>query len=493
LKYLIGLDLGTSSCKAIAIDLNGNIVAEASESYELKIRGEYIEQRPEDWWASTINCLLKIIRHLRSGIVAIGISSQANTLLTVNKDNIPLMDAISWLDQRSREELHEIIQTMGYENIHNSTGMIPNAGFTAPKVLWLRRRRKQLFSRSTKLLFSPQSYIVSKLTGRYVVDRTLASFSMLYNIRKGHWWSDMIELLELDEDMLPEVVESHQEIGELKSDIVKRLGLEHPVSIVIGAHDQCCAALGAGLTDASTIVDSTGTASAIVSMIEKLPSKIPKDLLCYHYVIPNSWTILGTISASGALVDWFLKLMGLTKSYKSIEKLAEKISIGSNGIIVLPYFSGGFRSNVPWRSRGAIIGLTLVHDTQHIYRAIMESLAFECKYFLDTIRSLNPSVKRVVLVGGGTKSRLWMRIKTNVYNLKVLVPTVTDTAPLGAAIIAGVGTGIFKDYHSATSKLIQFRESITPNENYVKAYEGLYRRYMALSTELSNVLNSMTM
>ncbi|RLE87335.1 MAG: hypothetical protein DRJ49_06600 [Thermoprotei archaeon] len=491
MKYLIGLDLGTSSCKAIAIDLNGNIVAEASESYELKIRGKYIEQKPEDWWASALNCLSRIVEHLRTNIVAIGISSQANTLLTVDKNGIPLMNAISWLDQRSEEELNEIIRTLGYEEIHDSTGMIPNAGFTAPKVLWLKRRQGKIFSRVFKLLFSPQSYIVFKLTGRFIVDRTLASFSMLYNIREGCWWSDLIELLELNEDILPDVVDSHQEVGELKEDVMRKLGLEHNVSVIAGAHDQCCAALGAGLTDTSMVIDSTGTASAIIGMVEELPPKIPRDLLCYHYVIPDSWTILGTISTSGALIDWFLKLSGLTRSYENIERLAEKVDVGSNGVMVLPYFSGSFRADIPWRSRGTIVGLTLSHGVQHIYRAIMESLAFECRYFLDLIRSINPLINKVVLVGGGTKSRLWTEIKANVYNLRILKPAIVDTAPLGAAIIAGVGTKVFRDYSSAVSSVIRFQKEIVPKDEHVAVYEDLYKKYLILSSRLGDLLSSL--
>ena len=425
MKCLIGLDIGTRNCKAYAIDINGKIIAKVSRAYDLIFPSPgMVEQDPEDWWRASFECIKEIINRTKAEVLAIGLSSQANTLLLLDKEGKALMNAISWLDQRSTKEVIDLNMKFGEDEIHNITGMIPNPGFVASKILWFKKKREQLLRKTRIILFSPQSYIAYKLTGKFVVDRSLASFSMLYNIRRENWFNELLEFTGINEKLLPEILNSHEVVGEIKNEIKKKLGLKRDVMLIIGAHDQCCAALGAGLLDKSTIVDSTGTASAIIGFLDELPNKIPRNLLCYHYVIPRKWTILGTLSASGALIDWFLRLLGKRDIYRKMEEKARNVKAGSNDVIVLPYFSGSFRSEIPQQIKGAILGLTLSHEAHHIYRAIMEAISFEIKYFLEIIEEISHPINRVISVGGGSKSRLWREIKANVFGKPILRPLI---------------------------------------------------------------------
>ncbi len=490
MEYLLGIDIGTTNCKAYAIDFNGNIIAKTSRSYNLIVHQNNVEQNPDDWWNAVLQCIQEIVRKASGQLRAIGLSSQANTLILLDYYGKPLMNAISWLDQRSIKEVKEIVDKLGFYELHNITGMIPNAGFTAPKILWLRKRNYELLKKCYKVLFSPQSYIAYKLTKSFVVDRTLASFSMLYNIRKSSWFSEMLDFIGINEEQLPKILYSYEVVGGVDKGILSKLGIKNEVEVVIGAHDQCCAALGAGLIKSNVVVDSTGTASAIIGLLDNLPDNIPREILIYYYIIPNKWTVLGTLSSSGILIDWFLELINAKGKYEVIESKAREIPPGANGVLVLPYFSGSFRENISAQARGTILGLTLSHNAYHIYRALMESIAFEMKYFLDIMKEMGCKFNTIVTVGGGAKSRLWREIKANVFNTKILKPQITDTAPLGAAILAGVGTKVFKDFKEAVSRVVKVEEVITPKCELVRVYQDIYRNYLDVSIKISKLYES---
>ena len=478
LKYLVGADLGTSGVKLYITDYEGRVVTVVREKYGLIFRGpDIVEQNPEDWWNAFSKCLRKVAEKYE--VSAIALSSQANTLLLLDEKGRVLSNAISWLDQRSFKEVNELIEAFGLKYLHQKTGMIPNPGFTAPKLLWLKKNKKDLLSRAKKILFSPQSYIAYKLTGKIAVDRSLASFSMLYDIRKEDWLSEVVEFTGIEADLLPTIHYSYEVVGHIRSEIAFKLRLSTKIPVIIGAHDQCCAALGAGVYCQGPVVDSTGTAGVILYVAEKLPEEIPESLLVYHYVFPGKWTALGTLSASGALIDWLIEFTGRKLSHEEFEREAEKVPAGSNGVRVVPYFSGSFRPGVPPDARGAILGLTLFHKPHHVYRAIMEAIAFELKYYLETIKNLGYPLSKVIAVGGGAKSRLWRKIKANVFELPVLKPKITDTAPLGACILAGIGSGAFKNIEDAM-RIVSIEEEVKPNKELIIIYRKLYKNYLDL-------------
>ncbi len=483
--YLVGLDIGTTSCKAYALAPSGAVVAKTSKSYELSFGPEgRVEQNPEDWWLAVVSCLRELASKV-SDVEALSVSSQANTLVLLGDDRRPLGAAISWLDQRSASEVNEIVREVGLSELRRRTGLMPGAGFTAPKLLWASRRG--LLAKARAVLFSPQSYVLLKLTGELVVDRTLASFSMLYDLRRRGWLPEILALVGLDEEALPRLVESCDVVGSLRREVAAEVGLSPDTVVVAGAHDQCCAALGAGLTGPGTVVDSAGTASAVMSVLDSLPDEIPGGLMCYHYLAPGKWTALGTVSASGALLSWILKLAGMPGGHGTLEARAGELSAGSDGVVVIPYFSGSFRPGVPHDARGAILGLTLGHGPHHLYRAALEALAFEARFFVEAIKAAGGRVRLVVSVGGGARSRLWREIKAGVLRVPVAKPVETDTAPLGAAILAGVGSGAFRDLSEGASKVVRVEEVVEPDRELAEAYDGLYRRYLEVAAEASRL------
>jgi len=488
---LLGLDLGTTGCKAYAISYEGELLAEVSRSYELTFPGPgLVEQNPEDWWRAAVYCIKELSVGKGLEITSISLSSQANTLVLMGSEGKALTTAISWLDQRSVREVDEMVNVFGDEELHSKTGMMPGAGFTAPKLLWIRKHRRDLLVKAKAILFSPQSYVAYKLTGKYLVDRSLASFSMLYDIWSKKWFSEVLDFIGVDESLLPDLLYSCELAGYVKKEVSSKLGFKNEVPMVIGAHDQCCAALGAGVIAPGPVVDSTGTASAIIYVTDTLPRKVPRELFVYHYVVRDKWTLLGTLSASGALVDWFLGLFtefGTNVSHEALEEEARKIIAGSEGVFIIPYFSGSLRPGIPHYARGSILGLTLSHGAPHIYRAIMEAIAFELKYYLEVIRSLNYPIRRAISVGGGAKSRLWKEIKANVFNLPVAKPRITNTAPLGACILAGIGAGVYRSLEEA-AKLVRAEEEIGPDKGLVEVYDQLYKQYLILSDKASRLL-----
>jgi len=489
-RLLVGIDLGTQSCRSIVFNEVGQMMAYAYKDYPLiHSKPTWIEQNPEDWWRAVSFTMREALRkekiHPRE-IAGISIATQANTPTPVDDFGRPRRFAISWLDTRCKPQCSQMAEILSENRIYQITGQQLMSNFAAPKLMWIRKNEPEIF-RNTKKFLLPEDFILYKLTGKFVTDLSLASFSLLFDIHKLKWSEEMLDMVGISSDLLPELHPSGTVIGEVGEGASKETGLKKGTPVVAGGHDQCCAAIGAGVVHPGYALCSTGTACAIMS-IQNRPILDPgRRLICYVHAVPNRWILLGALSTAGIVLRWFrdefcsvevdmANKLGMDP-YDILMRKAEAVEPGAEGVIVLPYFSGAFTPRMNDKARGVIFGLTLHHGKQHLVRALIEAVAFEIRCNLEVMEELGSSIKEIRLVGGAAKSPLWRQVKADVTGKPVLSPNIKEAGSLGAAILAGVGTGIYRDIDEGVRQAMTISERHEPREELYERYTCLYGIY----------------
>ncbi len=500
MEALLGVDLGTTNCKAIVYDLNGNRIADSQVEYPTyHPRPLWAEQDPKDWLdAFFLSARAAIREAYRKGyrIIGMTLTGQREGVVPISKNGEPLDRCIIWMDERSIPQTEEIRSTISEEEIYEKTGLRLAPMFTATKLIWLKENKPEVYEKAHVFL-QPKEFINFILTGKACTDPSLASRTLLFNIHKLDWDTEIISSCELSVDKLPEIIPSHEIIGHVREDYVKKLGLRRSIPVINGGGDRPCEALGAGVIRHGIVGETTGTTTNIKMSIDEVVLDPKRRILCSCHVIDDLRLLEAGTTPTGAILRWFRDNIALKEveeamkkgidPYDIISKEAEKVNPGSNGLILLPFFMG---ANAPrWNPylRGAILGLTLGHTRAHIARCIMESVAYLCKEIFDVFGELNLEIDKVVLLGGAARSTLWGIIKASVWRRRVIIPREIDAAPLGAAILAGLGTGAFNSAEEAVKDMIAYISHHDPIERWSKLYEKFYNAYLKITNTLENV------
>lgn len=494
LSYLLGLDFGTTGLKAFTIDLEGNIIAEAFQVYVTKYfkGGTWTEQDPDNWWKALNDCTKEISSKVDfKEIAGVGISSMECSPLPIDKKGEPLRPCILWTDQRSVKQMAYIRDIVGQERIYEITGMpirgktIRQLNYTSAKILWIKSNQPEIFEKTWKFL-DPGGFIIYRLTEQATSDFSQGSASQLLDIRKKKWSDALCKKIGIPGGKLPELGASTEVVGETSSVSEREIGLAKGTPIVRGGGDSVIGVFGAGATEAGVICDYQGTVESINASVDRPIFDKNKILRNYVHVIPDKWVIESVGWLSGGSYRWFKEAFCQTESeaaeklglsaYEIMDMEAEKVPPGSDGVIFLPpVFEIEFKST--------FFGLTAAHRKPHLIRAVLEGNAYQLRsakeYFQKAIK-----VKEMVVTGGGVKSRLWMQIKADVTETPIVIPKVYDVSPFGAALLAGVGVGIFKDCKEA-SNLIQVSKTVKPREENFEVYR---RRYDSLGKKIEGSL-----
>jgi len=489
--YLIGIDAGTQGVRAIVFGQDGQLVTGAYKTYPFDYpKPDWVEQTAEDWWIATLYAIREVMAKGKispKDVAGLSVSSQANTFVPVDKEGKALRPAISWMDQRANAQAKWLSDNLSADIIYQITGSPLSFVFDVPKILWLKENERSIFEKAYKFL-QVKDFIIHRLTNVFATDFSLVSLCMFLDIRRKKWAEEILESIGLSPDRLPEVYPSTDIIGEVTEEATNSTGLKNGTPVIVGGHDQCCACVGTGVVSNGLALDSTGTAYAMICPSEKPIIDPNKRLICYCHSVPKYWVVLGQLLSAGILLRWFrdnfctaeideARIL-MVDPYEVLTKDAEKISVGSDGLIVLPYFAGGRFLNP--NARGVIFGLTLNHRRPHITRAIMEAVAYESRYLIEATEELGIQVKELRLAGGAARSRLWRQIKCDVTGRPVLLPRVEEAASLGAAILAGVGVGVYKNVDEAVKKAVVFKEGLEPREDIHEVYNRLYQVYKKL-------------
>ena len=461
---LIGVDVGTTAVKAIAISPSGDVMKSAEEDYALTTpRPGWVEQDPEDWWKATE----KTLGRLNVGDVAgIGLTGQMHGLVALDAGMRVLRPAILWNDQRTGEQCRSIEERLGLERLIELTGNRALTGFTAPKLLWLRDNEPEVFDRIAHALL-PKDYVRLRLTGERATDVADASGTLLLDVERRTWSDEVLTELELDREWLPPVVESPEAAGTT----------DERVPVAAGAGDQAAGALGVGVDRPGPLSLALGTSGVVFAATDAFVADQRARLHSFCHAVPDTWHAMGvTLSAAGSL-RWLRDVVAPDASFEQLISEAERWPPGAEDVVFAPYLAGERTPHADPDARGAFTGLSLRHDRGALVRAVLEGVAYALRDSLELMRELGIEAETVRASGGGAHSDVWLRIIASVLNVRVERTAVQEGAAYGAALLAGVAAGVFKDPSEGVSACVRVHDTIEPEPRWRDTYEEGYGRF----------------
>jgi xylulokinase len=494
MDLLIGIDVGTTGSKALLIDDKGNVISSWTEEYPLYTPYPgWSEQDPEEWWIATKRAIQKIIKESSVSpkeIKGIGLTGQMHGSVFLDENGEVIRRAILWNDQRTSKQCEEIVEKVGgVQNLLNLTLNLALTGFTAPKILWLRENEPENYKRVRKILL-PKDYIRYRLTGEFASDVSDASGTLLFDVKNRRWSKEMLNFLEIPEEYLPKVYESPEITGNLLSSVADEIGLIPGIPVVGGGGDQAAQAVGTGIVKEGIVSVTLGTSGVVFAYLDKPKGEKEGRLHTFCHAVPGKWHTMGVMLSAGGSFRWFRDSFGeieieLSKwtgkdSYEYLTQEAEKIQIGSEGLIFLPYLTGERTPYPDPYAKGAFIGISLRHKKPYFVRSVLEGVAFGLKDSLELIKNLEIKIKEIRVSGGGARSSLWRKILADVFNSPIVLINVTEGAAYGAALLAGVGAGVYESVESACDIAIKVISKEEPDQKNAEAYAELYELYKSL-------------
>lgn len=462
----LGIDIGTTSLKAAAFTDKLEQLSQATVDYTLETSGVYAEFPAEKYWDITRQGIKEATEGIE--IEALSIDTQCETLILTDENGNPVRKAIVWVDNRADEEAKIIEAHFGRKKVYEVTGQPEiTATWPASKLLWVKRNEPEVWAK-TKKIFLLEDYILYKMTGMFVTEKTLQSSTIYFDIKNGTWWKEMLDFIGVETSMLPELYDSGVKIGEYDG-----------MTVVTGAMDQVAGGIGAGIIKKGIISEMTGTTMVLFVPTDTIPEFVENSIIPCHYNFDGKYALVLWTSVAGMAFKWFKN--NFCEDYKDFDALtaiAEKIEPGANGLTMLPHLCGSTMPKYNPEAKGAFYGITLEHTRAHFARAIMEAISCMLKANLDYI---NIDAKEIRLMGGGAKSNLWNQIKSDMTGKTLTTLKNKETACLGSAILAGVGAGVFASVEEACS-MIETDKVFTPSgTDYSKVYENY--------NNLDNLLN----
>lgn len=497
-SFLLGVDVGTTAIKAAVFDVEGTEVGSHSEEYSLLTpRAGHVELDPETYTSTFALAVRGVLRDLpvaAADLTVLGLSAQGETLLCLDADNAPIGRAIVWMDTRATAESEEIEAHFGRPAIHKTTGQVSmDAIWPAAKILWLRRHQPEVFERTAKFVLL-KDYLVYLLTGRLVSEDSLLCSTILWDINTRRYWPEMLRYLGLTEDQLPDIAEQGAIVGDVSLAGASDFGLPPGLPVSVGALDQACGALGVGNAVPGIFSESTGSALTSVTIVEQLALDPAGRVPCFPAAIPGQY-MLHNFSTGGMVMRWYRdefcaaetqieELCGIN-AYYLIDQEVKQVEPGSEGLIVLPHLQGSGPPDLDNYARGAIFGLTLAHKKQHLSRGIMEGVTMVLRRMIDSTAQLGVDVKEIISLSGGSKSDAWCQIKADATQVPVHTLRGAESAACrGAALIAGVGVGLWDSAVPTARSAVEVDRSFQPQPENAAVYDQLFARYMTLQESL---------
>jgi len=498
--YFLGIDVSTTATKALIINPVGQVLAVHSTTYGFETPHPlWSEQHPDLWWNGTQNSIRAVIAQAGinpSEIGGVGLTGQMHGLVVLDASGNVLRSAILWNDQRTQAQCDEIHKHVGLEKFIQITGNVALTGFTAPKVLWLRENEPELYARVAHILL-PKDYVRYMLTGEYATDKADGSGTVLMDLRQRVWSDEILAALDIPRAWMPRLFEGTQITGRISTKAARATGLKPGTPVVAGGGDQAAQAVGMGAVIPEVVGLTVGT-SGVVFATTPSPMIEPQGRLhAFCHAVPGRWHFMGVMLSAAGSLQWYRDTLAPGMSFDELVNEAEKVPAGSEGLLFLPYLSGERTPYPDPQARGAFIGLTLRHTRAHMTRAVLEGVAFGLRDSFALIQTNCPGEFRQIRAsGGGTKSALWRQILASVLETELATINTVEGAAFGAALLAGVGAGNWKNVDEACQTTIKITQSQSPEDKHVETYiEGykLYRSmYPALKTSFAGLENLST-
>ncbi len=477
-EMLLGVDLGTSSAKAVFFTSDGCLAASGSESYGIDSpHPRWAEQSPEVWWRAVLGSIRKASAAVTAPyrIRGIGLSGQMHGLVCLDRAKNVLRPAIIWADQRSGREATEINDFLSERRLYDKTLNKASSGFLLPSLLWVVRNEPAI-AREIAHVLLPKDYIRFRLSGDLATEFSDACGTGAFDVAGGRWFDELLEYFSVSRHIMPPVLCSSACVGKLSTDVADSLGLEAGIFIAAGAGDQAAQAVGNGLIAPGLASSNIGTAGQFFIASEKPLYDSKLRCNCFNHAHPDLWYLLGANLSAGFSLKWLWKnVLGREEDYEGAARLAAAAPAGSRGLLFHPYLNGDRTPHQDAEASASFIGLSGSHGAPEMVRSVMEGVAFSMREGLEIARSMGLAPSRIVASGGGARSSLWRQIQADVYNTPVAVTEVKEQACMGAAILAGVAGGVFGSIADGCGAMVRSREELTePNRSNVALYEEMY-------------------
>ncbi len=485
--YFIGIDLGTSAAKLLLMDEAGSIKNTVSRDYPLEFpRPGWSQQAPEDWREAVMEGIPQLLRGFdASSVAGIGCGGQMHGLVILDAQDRVIRPAILWNDGRTEKQVRYLNEDIGRERLSRLTGNIAFAGFTAPKLLWLRENEPENFSRIAKIML-PKDYINYVLTGVHSCDFSDASGTLLLDVEHRCWSHEMLELCSLRPEQMPRLYESYQAIGCLKPDIARALGLSRRVLVCAGAGDNAAAAIGTGVVGDGACNISLGTSGTVFISSKNFGVDSNNALHSFAHA-DGAYHLMGCMLSAASCNRWLMEDVYRSGDYASEQAEILPNRLGENHVFFLPYLMGERSPINDTNARGCFIGITLDSSRADLTQAVLEGVAFAIRDSLEVARSLGLEIGSSRLCGGGAKSPLWRRILANVLNLRLESPASEQGPGMGGAMLAMVACGIFPDVETACRTLVRISSAVEPEAGLAEKYEKRYRQFKQIYPALKEL------
>lgn len=459
---LVGLDVGTSGVKALAVAPDGDIVASCEEGYPLSTpRPGWSEQDPDDW----LRASEKALAALGHRPTVLGFSGQMHGLVCLDEADRVLRPAILWNDQRTGTECEEIEERVGLDRLIALTGNRALPGFTAPKLLWLRSHEPEVYARIRRIVL-PKDYVRLRLTGEWAIDVADASGTLLFDVARRRWSDDVLAALEIPREWLPPVAESTE---------------------IAGAGDQAAAALGVGVVREGLLSVVLGTSGVVFAALPAYAHDAEARVHAFCHAVPGTWEAMGVMLNAAGSFRWFRDAVAPGTPYGELTTEAERWPAGAEGLTFLPYLQGERTPYADPDARGSFTGLSVRHDRGGLVRAILEGVAYGLRDSLELLRELGVDPAAGRASGGGARSRLWLQILASVLALPIELTAVEEGSAYGAALLAGVASGAYASADEAVARCVRVREVVEPNAAWARGYEEGYARFRSLYPAIRGV------
>jgi xylulokinase len=490
MTLLLGIDIGTSSVKALLFDseTSKTLAVDGREYPIRKPAPDRAEQDADDWWRATVEVVKRVVAVAgRRDVSAIGCCGQMHGGVFLDSQKQPIHPAIMWADQRSGEVCKVLIEKVGAERFASIAGTLPAAGFMLPTLAWVARHDPRLLEKIHSFVL-PKDYVRLRMTGEVASDVSDAVATAAFDVTRKQWSAELIQAAGVPESIFPPVLESNALAGYLTEQAARELGLNASIPIVAGCADQPAQMLGSGLIAPGVASVATGSGGQV--NVPLMPTNgVPTDvrLHVFNHAIPGMYYVLGAILSAGLALRWLRNLVGLqhvSDAYPILSAEAAAVPPGADGLIFLPHLSGERTPHMDPFARGCFVGLSYHHERGHLARAVMEGVSFALRQALEISLSLSGEVQSLIVAGGGAESDVWRQIQADVYGLPVKKTLLTEQPCIGTALLAGVGTGAYTDFQEACSCVVRYGAPTEPNLARQTQYNALYAQYLKLYPQL---------
>lgn len=479
MKYVIGVDLGTSSVKVLLVNQVGDVVAEASEDYPLsQEQSGYSEQNPEDWVLKTLKALTKLVKtaHIDpSEIEGLSFSGQMHGLVLLDEKGKVLRPAILWNDTRTTEECRLIEEKLGSRLLELTKNQALE-GFTLPKLLWVKRHEPDLYENARSFVL-PKDYLRYRLTGSLQMEISDAAGTLMLNISEKKWSLEILDKLEIDVALCPPLIDSHELVGTLLPELAAEAGLSPSTKVFGGGADNACGALGAGILTEGKTMCSIGTSGVVLTYEATGTKDFEGKVHYFNHAAAEHFYAMGVTLSAGDSLSWFKNVFAQDESFDALVALAERLPAGSGGLLFTPYLVGERTPHADAEIRGSFIGVDRSHSKAHFVRAVLEGITFSLRESLEIFRQKGKVISSIVSIGGGAKSEFWLQLQADIFNADVYKLANEQGPGLGAAMLAAYGCGWFPSLEACSKQFTKIAGVYRPNPDHVIIYNGMFPIY----------------